>query len=241
MNNPKGKFIYARDLYNYMKHNTEKLQSGDTRLFEHLFDIFHYVSVNSSIYESYYYLGEMYLNGDYVKKNLEKAYHYFCVSASFNHALSFYKLFTLLKEHKIKKSEGIYSPIDQSLVVKGYYREDEKELMFKYLRRAAEEGYVEAQHELANNYMSGEICKIDYKMALAWHRQACRNGYVLSYEPCGDLLYLGGSNLKKDKVLSLVMYYTAYNKGVFSLKDKVLKVREELSKEGEPLPEMILF
>ena len=224
-----------------MKHNPDKLKEEDSRMYQHIFEIFQHVADNSNIYESYFYLGEMYLNGDYVLKNIEKAFRYFCVSASYNHALSFYKLYTLLKEHKIRKSEAIYSPFDHSLTIKGQYREDEKALLFKYLRRSAEEGYVEAQFELANNLMSGDICKIDYKLALAWHRQACRNGYVLSYEPCGDLLYLGGSNLKKDKVLSLVMYYTAYSKGLFSLKDKVLKLRDELTKEGEPLPEMILI
>ena len=154
MNNAKGKFVYARDLYSYMKHNPDKLRSEDSRLYEHLYEIFQYVADNSSIYESYYYIGEMYLNGDYVMHNIEKAYHYFCISASFNHALSFYKLYILLKEHKIRKSEVIYSPLDQSLVIHGEYREDEKQLMFKYLRRAAEEGYVEAQYELANSYMN---------------------------------------------------------------------------------------
>jgi TPR repeat protein len=241
MQNPKGKFIYARDLYNFMKHNPDKMNQDDIHMYQHIFEIFQHVAENSPIYESYYYLGEMYLNGDYVVQNTEKAYRYFCVSASYNHALSFYKLYTLLKEHKIRKSKAIYSPLNNSLTIKGKYTEDEKALLFKYLRRAAEEGFVEAQFELANNYMNGELCKIDYKLALAWHRQACRNGYVLSYEPCGDLLYMGGSNLKKDKVLSLVMYFTAYNKGLFSLKDKILKIREELINEGEPLPEMVLI
>jgi TPR repeat protein len=54
-------------------------------------------------------------------------------------------------------------------------------VLFEYLKSSAEEGYVEAMHELGNAYMEGKICKRDYLKALAWHRQACRNGYVLSY------------------------------------------------------------
>jgi TPR repeat protein len=53
--------------------------------------------------------------------------------------------------------------------------------MFDYLKMSAEEGYVEAMHELGNQYTLGEICKKNYLYALAWHRQACRNGYLLSY------------------------------------------------------------
>lgn len=56
-----------------------------------------------------------------------------------------------------------------------------KEVLFDYLKLAAEEGYVEAMHELANEYVKGEICEKDYRLALAWHRHACRNGYALSY------------------------------------------------------------
>ena len=238
MTNPKGKFVYSRDLYNFLKHNPDKINESDKQMYEHIFQIFLDVSRESSIYESYYYLGEMFLNGDYVLQNIEKAYRYFCVAASYNHGLSFYKLYTLLKEKNIRKSNVSEST---SLTVLNEFQDDEKSLMFRYLKRSAEEGYVEAQHELANCYMSGEICKIDYKLALAWHRQACRNGFILSYEPSGDLLYNGGSNLSKDKILSLVMYYTGYTKGLFQLKEKVMKVKEELVLQGEPLPEMILI
>lgn len=58
-----------------------------------------------------------------------------------------------------------------------------KEVLFDYLRFAAEEGYVEAMYELGNEFIKGELCQVDYKLALAWHRQACRNGYILSYVP----------------------------------------------------------
>jgi hypothetical protein len=37
------------------------------------------------------------------------------------------------------------------------------------------------------------------------------------------------------------MYYSAYQRGVLDIKDKILKLREELIKEGEAIPEMILI
>jgi len=49
------------------------------------------------------------------------------------------------------------------------------------LKSSAEEGYIEAMYELGNAYIKGELCKKNYELAYAWHRQACRNGYTLSY------------------------------------------------------------
>jgi hypothetical protein len=37
------------------------------------------------------------------------------------------------------------------------------------------------------------------------------------------------------------MYYCAYSKGIYDLKDKLIKLRDELVQEGEPLPEMVLL
>lgn len=241
MNNLKGKFVYAKDLYNYMKfHPDEMNENQRQQLFEHVFNIFDQVAANSPIYEAYYYLGEMFLNGDYVQKNVDKAFRYYVVCSSHSHALSFYKLYTLIKEQKIRKKEVLYTPVEYDDSNLNEPTQDEKTLMLRYLKRSAEEGYVEAQHELANCFMSGIYTKVDLKLALAWHRQACRNGFIASYEPCGDILYQGSGTVRKNRVLSLVMYYTAYSNGLFKLKDKVLKVKDELEKEGEPLPEMIL-
>ena len=37
------------------------------------------------------------------------------------------------------------------------------------------------------------------------------------------------------------MYYSAYQRGLLEIKDKIYKVREELIKEGENIPEMVLI
>lgn len=110
--------------------------------------------------------------------------------------------------------------------------------MFDYLCLSAEEGYVEAMHELGIQYLKGTICKKNILNSLAWHRQACRNGYYLSYENVGDILYHGGDQVKPNKSLSLIMYYTGFSYGIKELKEKVLRIRDELVKEGEPLPEL---
>jgi TPR repeat protein len=35
--------------------------------------------------------------------------------------------------------------------------------------------------ELGNEYIKGNLIEKNYELAYAWHRQACRNGYFLSY------------------------------------------------------------
>jgi hypothetical protein len=37
------------------------------------------------------------------------------------------------------------------------------------------------------------------------------------------------------------MYYSAYQRGFLEMKEKIYSVREELIKEGENIPEMILI
>jgi hypothetical protein len=37
------------------------------------------------------------------------------------------------------------------------------------------------------------------------------------------------------------MYFSAYQRGVFDIKDKILQIRNELISEGEDIPEMVLI
>ena len=37
------------------------------------------------------------------------------------------------------------------------------------------------------------------------------------------------------------MYYSGYQRGLYELKEKILKIRQELIQEGEDIPEMILI
>ena len=113
--------------------------------------------------------------------------------------------------------------------------------IFEYLKESAKEGYVQAMYTLGNEYLKGELCSKNYTKALAWHRQASRNGYILSYEVCGDIFYTGGPGLKQNKSLALIMYFSAYTNGILYLKDKIMNISEELKIQGEPLPEMVLL
>jgi TPR repeat protein len=228
--------VTYRDLFKVLTYpEAFGLNHGMLGVDRHLLDNFYmnmyYLCEQASeagIYEAHYYFGVMNQQGFYTKINKKKAFYYYCLAASNSHALSFYELYHLLRNDDT--FDYIYS--DRTIKSKA---------MIDYLKHAAEEGYPAAMYELGNEYIKGEICPKNYYLALAWHRHACRNGYFLSYEQTGDLFYKGGENFRPNKILSLVMYFSAYQRGVHDIKDKILKLRDELISEGEEIPEMILI
>ena len=175
----KARYIYARDLFktlffqikfsNYFdKGEIYLCNSEKEEIMAKCFYIFN-DAAKEEIYEANYFLGLMHLNGCYTKVNPTMSYYYFSLAASYSHSLSFYELF------KMTKSKEIKTCIEEQ-------NEDiTKKVMFDYLKSSAEEGYTEAMFELGNEYIKGELCRKNYELAYAWHRQACRNGYVLSY------------------------------------------------------------
>jgi TPR repeat protein len=230
----KAKYVTSRDLFNIITYNsyqvaqTSSLSKAEKDfMYEKIYNIMEQSS-EKGIYEAFFFLGVMNLNGYYTKVNHKKAFYYFCIAASYSHALAYYELYKMLKENQIK----IYSENEKEIKMKA---------MFDYLKYSAEEGYVEAMYELGNQYLYGGLRHKNYLKALSWHRQACRNGYILSYEPCGDILYNGGYGVNQNKALSLIMYYCGYSKGITEIKNKIVRVKEELQAQGEPLPEMVLI
>lgn len=175
----KARYIYARDLFktlffqikysNYFDNEEYSISKEEREEFmAKCFYIFN-DSANKGIYEANYFLGLMHHNGSYTKINKYKAYYYFSLAASHSHSLSFYELYKMIKSKEI----NLYDDLKNDDIV--------KKVIFDYLKSSAEEGYIEAMYELGNEYIRGEICKKNYELAYAWHRQACRNGYVLSY------------------------------------------------------------
>ena len=170
----KAKYVTSRDLFKIISYNILEIQGLESipqAEKDFIYSKIYYLMEEASdkgIYEAYYILGLMHLNGYYTKVNAKKAYFNFCIAASYSHAMSFYQLFKMTKENII----NVY--LDEEFRVK-------KHATFDYLKLSAEEGYVEAMHELGNEYCKGEYTKRNLLKALAWHRQACRNGFSLSY------------------------------------------------------------
>lgn len=84
--------------------------------------------------------------------------------------------------------------------------------------RSAEEGYVLAQHNLGLAYHEGVIFKKNDFRALAWFREAIRNGNAPSYYNAGKLLIEGDeSQLPRNKLFAFLNFLGAYYNGALFL------------------------
>ena len=88
-------------------------------------------AAEKGISPAYFYLGRIYLEGIYAKQDTEKAIDLYVKGAAKNNAFCFFEL---------------------SRIYAGEVEERDPYLQFLYLKRAAEEGYVPAQHMLGIAY-----------------------------------------------------------------------------------------
>lgn len=84
----------------------------------------------------------------------------------------------------------------------------------------------------------GSLTPKNYKLALAWYRQAVRNGYIVAYEDSARVLDKGGPQLESNKLMALGYYLSSYEFGNVNLKETILRVIEECKKLGHRVPEI---
>ena len=90
----------------------------------------------------------------------------------------------------------------------------------RYIRMAAEGGYVEAKYCLGTVYHDGEGVSQDYNIALDWLRQAADEGNAFAQYRMGGMYY-HGEGVDKDYKEALTWYKKAadqgYNEAQFAL------------------------
>lgn len=121
-----------------------------------------------------FYLGMINLEGRFVPKDAIAAHLYFIEGAARNNAYCYFEL------------SRIYSGEDETINL--IDDKPSKSLQFLYLKRSAEEGFVHAQHCLAQAYRTGDIVPKDDFKALAWFRESVRNGNIGSYIEAAEIL-----------------------------------------------------
>ena len=145
------------------------------------------------------------------------------------------------------------------MYLKGIGTQPNDYLHFKYLKRAAEEGLIHAQHLLGVAYYEGHAVPKNDKLSLAWFREAARNGYPLSFINAGEMLTLGSeimhdllpyhhpesvklvkhlytnhnSNIKPNLLFALSQYISAYRFGAKFLEPRIKIIIKHLRKTGE--------
>ena len=78
--------------------------------------------------------------------------------------------------------------------------------------KAAKNGNVEAQYELANMYYNGENVEIDYKKAIEWYKLSAEKGLLDSQLKLG-YMYYSGTNINKNLEEAMKWYSLAANNG----------------------------
>ena len=126
-------FSYAKELYINLKNGAFNYlpQDQQKETFQRCLNAFE-IAASKGVHSSNLYLGMIYLEGVYVEKDVEKGIDFYVRGAAKNNAFCFFEL------------SRIYSGQD------GMDRD--RYLEFSYLKRAAEEGFVRAQHMLGCAY-----------------------------------------------------------------------------------------
>ena len=188
------------------------------------------MAASKGVHPANFYLGFIYLGGDYIQRDIEKAIDFYVRGAAKNNAFCYFEL------------SRIYSGNDEV--------ERDRYLEFTYLKRAAEEGYVMAQHMLGQCYHSGKLVERNDKKALAWLRESVRNGNAISYLSSAELLDHAGDftteGMKKENIVprnrlfAFVNYFGAYQNGAFFLRETMEALSKEIKeKDGINLPEIV--
>jgi TPR repeat protein len=83
----------------------------------------------------------------------------------------------------------------------------------EFYRRAAEQGYPRAEHNLGICYQTGDGVPKDNKQAVAWFRRAVSHNYAPSMLSLGDM-YFGGYGIEQNYDRAFEFYKQASDKGV---------------------------
>eukprot|EP00347_Sterkiella_histriomuscorum_P024275 403331695 len=216
--NSEAQYTYGKELLSLLRQDSLNDKKAEREFFQQTYDYLTQAA-KKGVNSAYFYLGLMYMDGLYVKKDQEKAVDCYIKGAAKNNAYCFFEL------------SRVYS--------EGVIVERDPKLQFHYLKRSAEEGFVTAQHLLGIAYHEGKFTKRNDSLALAWFRESIRNGNIVSYLNAGDLLYEGGVNLKQNRLFAFLNYMGAYQNGAIFLRDKLEKLILELRDiEGEKIPDI---
>jgi len=144
------------------------------------------------------------MEGHWVPKDPELAIEYHVRGAAKNNAYCFYELSRIYGEGEVVERDNYLKAL--------------------YLKRAAEEGLVVAQHLLGIAYHEGVDFKRSDLKALAWFRESIKNGNPISYYNCAELLLHGDESevgFSRNKLFAFVNYLGAYLNGAFWLRDNI--------------------
>ena len=132
---------------------------------------------------------------------------------------------------------------------KAYYDNKQYSEAVPWLRKAAEQGYAQAQHRLGECYSGGRGVTKDETQAVAWYRKAAEQGYAAAQFSLGSCYYYG-KGVTKDETQAVAWYRKSaeqgyswaqymlgdcyeYGRGVMQNKSKALYWYRKLAAQGD--------
>lgn len=153
---------------------------------------------------AYVQLGEMYISGVGAPKNDDLAFDCFSKAA------------------RAGEARG------QNGMGRVLYARGEHEEAFKWFREAAQQGFANAQHNLAEMYEDGEGVEEDAEMAATWFRKAAEQDSPDSQLKMG-MLYQGGHGVPKSKVKAYQWLLLAHANGEPDATSEVEEIERTLT------------
>jgi len=102
----------------------------------------------------------------------------------------------------------------------------------KWFRRAANQGYVAAQHALGIQYLEGEGVPKDVAIAVSWYRLAADQGYAAAQHALGRH-YSKGEGVPKDAAVAVTWYRLAADQGYAQAKIDLKALERKLTQKSK--------
>lgn len=110
----------------------------------------------------------------------------------------------------VLKGEAAYNLGDCFWIGQGV--PEDKEMAVSWYKRAANQGYAEAECTLGDCYFYGDGVPQDFKKAVIWYEKAANQGHVQAAHALGEC-YFYGYGVPEDKEKAAVWYKKSANQG----------------------------
>jgi TPR repeat protein len=201
--------------------------------YENQYYYFLKASKNNHI-QSNFELGIMFLYGQYINKDIDKAIKYFKHAATYNCSCAYCFLAEIFYDKNIEESIGYYKKAvklnnnNACNNLATIYNNNEKykndKESFRLFELAAKDGHKFAQCNLANMYRKGIGIGVDFKKAVYWYKKAAdQNNLKAKYNLSMMYINYGNdNNKKKGKNMLEELADQNYGKAIEKLKKKLI-------------------
>jgi hypothetical protein len=168
---------------------------------------------------SQYNLAKSYESGKGMRKNENKAAHYYILAAKQGH-MGAQKRLGYLYQHGIgvnqNESEAIHwytkaaeqgNIVAHEQLIALYLKKDQQQSFYWTIRMLAQQGEAESQYHLGCYYAQGKLVKKDYAGAINWWKKAARQKNIAAQYCLAQFLLIIAEVKNRSQNLSIALYW----------------------------------